>query len=91
MADKTPEEQWTEINYGRSFLTAVLTQVDEVWDALASQEAKAPKIETNVNDVPIKISKSDKGNDFVFLEIGETSDKNPQVTLDIPRKWVTDA
>ena len=92
MAEKTPEEQWTEINSGRSFLIAVLDQVDGVWDALAAKDAKAPKIKTDVNDVPINISNSDKGNDFVLIEVGAVKgSEEVQVTLDIPRKWVTNA
>jgi hypothetical protein len=91
MADKTPEEQWTEISYGRSFLIAVLDQVDGVWDALATKDASAPKIKTDVNDVPILISKSDKGNEHVLIEIGNVQGGEPQVVLDIPKKWVTDA
>lgn len=91
MADKTPEEQWSEINYGRSFLIAVLDQVDGVWDALASKDAKAPRIKTDVNDVPINISNSTKGSDFVLIEVGTVTGGDPQVVLDIPRKWVTDA
>lgn len=90
MPTLAPEQQWEQINYSRDFLIAVLGQVEAVWDALESLDATAPKIETDVNDVPIKISRSDKGKDFVFIEIGETTQKEPQVVLDIPKKWVTE-
>lgn len=92
MADKTPEDQWIEINFGRSFLIAVLNQIDGVWDALATMDATAPRIKTDVNDVPINISRSDKGNDFVLIEIGSVQGSpDAQIVLNIPRKWVTNA
>lgn len=85
----TPDEQWEQINYARSFLVAVLDRVKALWAAMDAEEADAKIVYTNINDVPITVCDSELGENYVTILIGEDAEKAPLVALrDIPRSWV---
>ena len=86
----TPEEQWEQINYSRTFLTAVMDRVKTIWTDLATLQADADVIRSNINEVPLVIRKYSNDTNFCTIEIGTTSHGDAQVSLIVPKNWITE-
>ena len=84
--EMSPDDQWTEINYSRGFLTATLDRIKEVRETMLAIPAEADEVRTHVNDVPISVRAGNEN--FIHIEIGTTRQGDPQVILDIPISWV---
>lgn len=81
----TPEEEWAIINTA-GFDTTMFSKIKSVRTAMANAQVEdVAGLITNVQGVYLKF---DEEGNFLSIEVGRDSQKQPQVTMKIPSIWL---